>query len=379
MEDKTCVRQLALDVLRQYNPALMRMNSVYRFLLVCAAAGLCLLSASGRANGQPRTWSVASLPHVDLWFHGLAVTGYEGFGPLRFYDEAYAASVRGAKQELGVYPTALDEQAARFRDAFENDSTFEVFHFLPLYFAGATRRAMLSALETVSRARGTVQIEDATVRFGASVAATVLTSPEQREVLGDFVGALQEEWEAFFNVHWADASRQNLETLSAVQNGWDSVLGPKLASYLSTEVLERGLIIAAPPLGPEGRIFEGDPANPNDNIVAVRLRAGHTDLTLFSAVREMCYPVVRRALESSGVEGRDRVAAERQSSRTAVRCGAMLLERLAPELVQRYQAAFPTLAPSGAGAEELKQEFLRAYPIDPGIEAALARELEGPS
>jgi hypothetical protein len=349
-------------------------------LLLGIAAGTAAdaeAQATASAQSSPRTWSVANLPHVDLWYHGLAVVDFEGFGPLDFYSDDYAARARQEKEQLGIFPTQLDELAPRLRSAFERDSTFEVFHFMPLYFAAASRGGMLDALGEVAQGTDAAQISDLTVRFGAAAAAAVLSRPSQRQVLAEFVEALEEEWRAFYSSFWAKLAAENMERYRQLQETWDGRFATALAGYLQGVNLDQGIIVVTPPLGPEGRIFEGDPGNRADNLIAVRADVvqGAPNATLHSVVREACYPVVRRVMNNLASARQDRVSAERASSRAAVRCGAILLEQRAPELVEEYRRSFPTLAPAEAGPEEVAREFVRAFPLDEEVEVALRAAL----
>ncbi len=176
-----------------------------------------------------------------------------------------------------------------------------------------------------------------------------------------------------------EAGRREHGTLSTLQETWDDRFAAALAGYLQGVKLEQGIIVVTPPLGPEGRIFEGDPANRSDNLIAVRAAEvqGAPNAPLHSVVRELCYPVVRKVMGSRVSEPQDRVSAERASSRAAVRCGAILLEGRAPELVEEYRRSFPTLAPPEAGPAEVAREFVRAFPLDEGVEAALRKALRG--
>src|SRR5512147_3215408 len=96
------------------------------------------------------SWRVAHDPFVDLWFHSLAVVGFDGYGPLPMYDAQYAARVRAAKAGAHL-TTALDRRAAKFHTAFVADSAFEALHFLPLYFAGTDPAVALPALSSALR------------------------------------------------------------------------------------------------------------------------------------------------------------------------------------------------------------------------------------
>lgn len=331
------------------------------------AAALLSLAAPQSLSSQ-HAWTLVEAPQVDLWFHGLALVGFHGFGPLPLYNPGYAARIRRVKDSLGISPTVLDRQADRFRTAFEQDSSFEVLHFVPLYFAAADRGAMLDALRAVARRRaGIPTVTDPRARFGAAAIATVLRTAAERRLLGEFVDALDQEGQRFYGRYWAKVRQEHAPRIAALQEEWDSRFAPALAGYLAATRLDRGVMFLSPPLGSDGRIFQGDPQDRSDNLVAVRFpEAGDAAVPLYAAVRELCYPAVRQALAGSAAPA-DRVAAERLSSDAAVRCGALLLAARAPGETRRYRDAF---AP-----DTLTGTFEAAYPLDPAIARALARLL----
>ncbi len=315
-------------------------------------------------------WTLVNAPQVDLWFHGLAVVGFRGFGPLPLYDPGYGVRIRLAKDSLGVFPTALDRQAERFRTAFEQDSNFEVLHFVPLYFAAADRGAMLEALRAVSRQRtGVPAVADPRTRFGAAAVAAVLRRPEERRMLGAFADALDREWREFYGDYWAKLWAERGARVAELQTEWDARFAAPLADYLRAQRLDRGIIFLSPALGADGRIFEGDPADRTDNLVAVRVPgSGDTsDVPLYAAVRELCYPAVRQALAGEPASA-SRVAAERTSSDAAMRCGTLLLNARAPALLPGYRRAF--------ASDTLTATFEAAYPLDPALASALGRLLQ---
>lgn len=339
-------------------------------------AGLSLGSLPLSAQSVPKVsggpgWAVRSAAHVDLWYHGLAVVGFEGFSPLPLYAPEYAARIRRAKEAQGVYPTTLDRLRSYFRVAFASDSTYEIFHFLPLYFGSPDPDSMLAALAAAARGGGETPDE-----FGARVLADVLTRKNQREVAGQFIQALEEEWEVFLRAdREANAARRE-DYLAAVEQQWSEELGPAIQGFLSDRRLERGVILTSPALGPEGRVFLGDPADEGDNLVAVGMPAGLDDPSrvLFAAVRELCYPVASREVARHGVPGKDRVTAERWSSRAAIRCGAMLLEVRAPELAAPYRDAYVR----AARLDPERVTFENAFPVDAQLLKAVRRELRLP-
>ncbi len=342
-----------------------------RTRIAALTLGLLLSMGVPRPLSSQHAWTLVEAPQVNLWFHGLAVVGFRGFGPLPLYDPGYAGRIRRAKDSLGVFPTALDRQAERFRTAFEEDSSFEVLHFVPLYFAAADRAAMLEALRAVARQRsGVPAVADPRTRFGTAAVAAVLQKPEQRRTLGEFADALDREWQQFYGGYWARLGAERGPRVAELQMEWDARFAPPLADYLRAQRLDRGIIFLSPALGADGRIFDGDPADRTDNLVAVRFPASGDapDLPLYAVVRELCYPAVRQALAGEPASA-SRIAAERRSSDAAVRCGALLLRARAPALVAGYRRAF--------AGDTLTASFEAAYPLDAALAAALGRLLQG--
>ena len=340
-----------------------------RLRISALTVGLLLIMGVLQPLSAQHAWTLVEAPQVDLWFHGLAVVGFRGFGPLPLYDPGYAGRIRRAKDSLGVFPTTFDRQAERLRTAFEADSSFEVLHFVPLYFAAADRAAMLEALRAVARQRsGIPALADPRTRFGAAAVAAVLRTPEQRRMLGEFADALDREWREFYGAYWARLWAERGARVAELQTEWDSRFAPSLADYLRALRLDRGIIFLSPALGADGRIFEGDPADRTDNLVAVRFPGSgdSSDVPLYAAMRELCYPVVRQALAGEPASA-SRVAAERKSSDAAMRCGALLLNARAPALLPGYRRAFTS--------DTLTATFEAAYPLDQALASALGRLL----
>jgi hypothetical protein len=106
-------------------------------------------------------------------------------------------------------------------------------------------------------------------------------------------------------------------SLARLRARWDEAYAPYLADYLTQQHLEYGIAIVSPTLGREGRFFQGDPANSADNIVAVGVAGWETspDRALSGVVRELCFPVVRRAFAEVEAQFDDRLQAARASPR----------------------------------------------------------------
>jgi hypothetical protein len=309
------------------------------------AVAVSLLSITPGLSAQSG-WTVRSAPAVEFWFHAMAIVGLQGFGALPLYDPGYPAAVRSSRDARGVGPTALERQAPALRAAFEADSAFESLHFLPLYASTATPEQLLAT-------------------HAAGLARSVLPARGQRAVLDRFLAAARDD----LNSAWAAERRSRAPALNAelaaVERRWSGAIGPALRAYLGREGMTSGIIIPVAGLGTDGRFLAASRDGPA--VVAVQLPrdSTHAGDAAFFAVRELCYPAVRRALRAPGLVPDDRVAAEGLSGRAAVRCGALLLDQADPSLGRAYRQAFLRAAGRVDG-------FPEAYPVPDPVLAALA-------
>ena len=324
------------------------------------------------------SWNVRSIADFDLWFHGMAVIGFEGFGPLRMYDGDYAERVRAAKRRRGIYPTLLDRKSARFRAAFYSDSTFEIMHFLPLYFLAPGSGGLLRTIRSIGlEGSAGDNAGDPTTRDAVKAIGSVLASRRQRELLGEFVDVLEDERRVFYEDYERESNGARTTQIAKVQQHWNADLAPALAPYLERWRLGNGLIVVSPPLGAEGRfVILGRGSSPGP-VIAVGLPSSPADrdAVAISAVRELCFPIVHAVIGQDAARKLERVAAERLSSVAAVRCGALALERYVPALRSSYQSRFLRAAGSPATGADIDAAFIRVFNLPPAVDAGLRRAI----
>jgi hypothetical protein len=302
-----------------------------------------------------------------------------GPGPTPLYDPAYANEVRDAKEQAGEGPSLLDERLAYFRGAFWRDPAFEVLHFLPLYFPQAGRTEVFSTLQLLAGTEeGIPRAPSARASFGMAAVGSVLTTPDQRRVLGEFVQALDEEWSGFFRGWWQGGMAAKDAVLAALRVTWRDEYGPSLSPFLANAGMTGGMVALVPAIGPEGRIFGGSPQNSGDNGLVVLAPTGpeHGLDAVFSMLRELSFPLVRRVMDRAGATAGNKAENETVATRAAIRSGALVLEAYRPEDLSAYQQFFlsqtgrsePEGAASGAAFEE-------AFPLEPALVEALHEEI----
>lgn len=322
------------------------------YALVLAGAVLTASPAHAAvASGPPEpdattAWRVVASAFADLWYHGLAVVGFHGFGPHPLYDVAYGRKAAQARPQ-----GALTLEAETLRAEFERDPAFELLHFIPVYLAELSPEQALAGLRRMadSRAPGG-GLEALAGAQGLAVVGSLLPEPEQRTTLLRFVTALEREWARGLEAELLASREARSAQLGALEARWTSRFVPALAPYLEAFGLRGGWIMPSPPLGLEGRFFQGDPRQVQDNVVIVGFPPtveGH-DGTLAPVVRELCYPAVRKAFEAVQHRYDDRIAASRASDAAATRCGELLLENLLPEALSAYRTRFGLQGPQSS-------------------------------
>ena len=351
--------------------------AVAAFVTASAALPMAIAGAQRAAPEATRPtvgrgWVVRTDPFADLWFHGMAMLRLDGFHALPLYDAAYRSRVTGGLA-APARPTRLDRVARTLGATFRADSAFEVLHFVPLYVAGNDPGVVLALLHAVALGTPAPRADPA---LGQAITAIVAALPgnARREALASFADALADEWRSGFGATYAAAARNRADTVRLLNDAWTRTFEPSVAPYLAAIGMPSGTVLVSPAIGGEGRMSVEAPSGP---IVAVGLHAAGnaTDAPLHATVREMAFPLVRRAMAGSGTFV-DRVYAERISDAAAVRAGAMILAASSNNLGAEFKAQYLALHdPAGFSPARDGGAFARAYPMSSALESALKTEL----
>jgi hypothetical protein len=343
-------------------------GSLAALIVISAGSGNPFLSPALRAQVPSRTataheWVVSRDPFADLWFHSLAVIGYEGHGPLRLYDPQYAERVRAAKLRVHI-TTALDRRALELRQTLAADSAFELLHFLPLYFVGQEPSLVLSALRTAIGAP-TAIANPRPLASAASAIAAALPTGHERDVFVSLLDAVDDEWTTFLRSDRGSRATDDRRMVRNLQTAWDDRFAAALAGYVASIGINRGTILISAALGNDGRIVR-DPRG--SAIIAVSPDRGpgigNESAGLLRAVRELAFPLLDQ-LRTPLTTSTARIDAERARDAASVRAGAMILDCIDATLAADYRRLFVDAIDG--------RTFETAYPISNEAEAALRR------
>lgn len=321
------------------------------------------------------SWTVTTRPTLDLWYHGLAYTGFGATPDVPLYQPDYVTRVVAAKRAAGVFPTVLDRRAEEFGRRFAADDRFSVLHFLPLYFDSDEQ--LFGALQAWIRAEGDPR-RVADPRLGAAVQflSQQIPTQEGRRTVADWLEVLGEEDRAFFATHRRARGAELAGVPAAVQAQWDR-LAARLQPALDYLLLNQGEVILSLPIGSEGRTLQ---VGPRRHRVAI----GMPDPTrpadaVWSLLHEQMYALVSGVIEDQLAPAQRREQDEQLlSRRAAVRAGALLLDRLAPEAAADYRAAYLRWAgvTVPAARAERDRAFVQAYPVPEPLPRALAERID---
>jgi hypothetical protein len=283
-----------------------------------------------------REWTITRDPFADLWFHSLAVIGYDGYGPLSLYDARYASRVRDTKARAHM-ATMLDRRAPDLRRSLAADSAFEVLHFLPLYFVGQEPSLVLSALRAAARETSRGQAPGA-LTFAPNAVVASLPTRQERDVLVSLLDAVADEWATFVRADRAAHETDDRRVVRELQSAWDDRFAHVLDGYLAAMRIGRGTILVSPAIGNEGRIIR-DPSGAAIIVVSSERGVVGDNDALLRSVRELAFPLLNQ-LRTPLTTSTSRIDAEQARDAAAVRAGAIILDAVDEALAADYRRLF---------------------------------------
>jgi hypothetical protein len=329
------------------------------------------IPAAEREGRLVSGWRIATREHVDLWLHGFALLQADSSLVPYFrldYRDAVAARRQSGARSL------LDTNFDRLRQRTIDNPQLTSAQFLALYFASWDD--LQEGVERFLRDNGDVQRARAyeTRRMYATL-ATYFPTGADRDWLQTFVQSLEDERTRFFDAHWRQEQQRRGAVYGAIESQWNGGTGMAIGRFLTASDQRRGTILLSTPLGGEGRTLN---VGRGDNFMAVGFPATDEDpreaffVVAHEAVGTVSNQVVRD--NSSAADERSGESA-RWASLAAVRGGAMMLERVAPELADGYRRYYLRLARQAATGDAA-QRFAATYAIPDNIRVALERQID---
>ncbi|HYD51700.1 MAG TPA: hypothetical protein VEA99_03695 [Gemmatimonadaceae bacterium] len=351
-------------------------------LAACATTGTGGGTTTGGTTGTPggaaeqtpsTLWPVKTREHVDLWLHGYAMLQADT-ARVPLFRRGYQSRLRSLRQERGLR-TRLDAETEALRARLASNPSLVNGQFLPLYFG--SWEDMRRAIDVFFQAQGNPNATgDPNLRMAIAVVGGAFQTNADREWLRTFVQALDDERQRFYRDWWLAEQRQRAPVVTAVDSVWQRVYRAKFQRYLANTQQAGGELLLSLTLNGEGRTVT---LSEQRNAVAVG--EPETSAQAIEAVYVFAHEVVNAvtsvALTDNTTPAEQRSGAvNRYAAHVTVRGGAMLLQRLAPELVQGYVRYYLRAAGQPVPSGSTDAAFAAAFPIPEAIRDAITRQLD---
>ncbi|MDO8500985.1 MAG: hypothetical protein Q7S20_03990 [Gemmatimonadaceae bacterium] len=317
-------------------------------------------------------WPVHAREHVDLWLHGFAMI-QDDTTQVPFFRRGYKAEMNDLKRRANV-TTQLDANISTLRSRFALNRSLVNAQFIPLYFASLNE--LLQAMDIFVRADGNPRA--ASNQETADLIALLsgyFPVPADREWARLFTQSIRDENSRFYKAYWDQQQRERVPVLDQVSSIWENMYRPRLQRFLNNTRQAGGEILLSLPLDGEGRTLS---AGKRQNATAVAFPARSSDAieAIYVVAHELVGREVATAVEDN-VTPTDRRNGllDRYISAGAVRGGAILLQKVSPELVDGYARYYLRSANRSVGSNPVASLAI-AFPLPDQIRDAISRQID---
>ncbi len=349
-------------------------------LSACASAGVgsgsttTATATSAGEIGQPdQGWTTVTREYVDLWLHGYAMLTSDT-ARVPYFQRGYRQHMLDLKRRSSAV-TSLDANRDRLSARFTANPALVNGQFVAMYFPSL--QEIVNATNWFIQAQGDPRrSNDPTTQAEIAVLAANFPSPADRDWLRLFVQALQDESNRFYHAYWTSEQQGRAAARTEIESRWRTEYYPKFRRFLNNTQQAAGDLILSLPLDGEGRtVSDGKRAN------AVAVAFPENQSTAVEAIYVFAHEVVNKVTETAisdnttPAEQRSGVVAAYTANAT-VRGGAMLLQKIAPELVPGYMRHYLRSAGASAPGGDPTTTFTSTFRLPDAIRDAIARQIE---
>lgn len=327
-------------------------------------------SAPAQAQAPAKPWPVLTRLHVDLWLHGYAML-LRDTSAVPVFRRGYRDQMQAVRSQRGV-TTQLDANRERLQSRLALSPALFNGQFAPMYFANFDQ--MKQVINLFLQAGGNPgATNDVTLRQFFAVLAQSYQTGADREWLRMFTESLEDERRKFYETYWTAEHGARLGLVRATDTLWQNTYRLKLQRYLNNTQQESGDFILALTLGGEGRTVN---FGSRQNAVAVTMPDQDAREAIYVFVHEVVSAIVITAVNdnTTPVQKQEGLAARYITTGT-VRAGAMLLQRVAPELVAGYTRYYLSQAGQSTSGD-ISARLAATFPLPDAFRQAFERQLD---
>jgi len=333
-------------------------------------------SSSANTSGAPtqtRGWRVTTKEHVDLWLHGFALLTSDT-GHVPFFARGYKQQITALKRQRNIF-TQLDANQQDLSRRFATNPQLTNAQFLAMYFN--TFPEIVEATDFLVRSQGNPRSSsNPDVQQRIAFLAANFPTQADRDWARRFVEALQDENNRFYHDYWTKEQQARGAAFAQFNQDWTAKYYPKLSRFLNNTQQPSGELLLSLPVGGEGRTIN-DGKQANAIAVAFPRTPDASAEALYVFSHEIVARLVDEAIRDNTTPAETRSgAAGGYVGNGAVRGGALLLQRVAPELVPGYMRFYLQSLGIAAPAGDPTAQFAAAFPVPAPILTALGRSIE---
>ncbi len=321
-------------------------------------------------------WPVKTSAHVDLWLHAFALLEPDSASsPL--YRRGYRDSMTVVKNRASLF-TTLDRNAAFLSKGIVSVPSRVATQLLPLQVPSwdLLHNASERFVQTDGDTRG---IKDEAMVAVIGDLSRLYPGAEDRSWFGSLVLGLDDEQRKFYADEHSRAERARARVVTAIDSLWQTVYRPRFARFLSNTNQASGDFILSLPVGVEGRV-----ATTATGRVAVIVPfpddVEHAPDAILVFAHEISAAVVREVATEVAASGRGADARSRSLTLAQIRAGSMLIEKVAPELLEPYMRLYLSSIADDSFARAtgapLREAFAKRFALPDAVASALAHQLD---
>lgn len=329
--------------------------------------------AETRSAPQATGWKLTTLEHVDLWFHGYAMLTSDT-GHVPFFDRGYKQRVTALKRQKNIY-TSLDANQTELSARFAANPALANGQFLAMYFT--TFQQLRNATDAFFRTGGNPRAaRDPQLAQQIAMLASIFRSQPDRNWLRLFVQSLDDESNKFFHQYWMSEQQARGAAYAAVSEQWGSKWYPKLQRFLNNTQQPNGQFVLSIPLGGEGRTTN-DSKEANMIAVGFPKTPEAAPEALFTFVHEAVGELAQEAITDNTTPAEQRSGVTNEYvGNGAVRGGAVLLQRILPDLVPEYMRFYLRTLGRMPSAGDPTAAFAQAFPLPQVILDGITKQID---
>lgn len=290
------------------------------------------------------------------------------------FERDYRQRMMALKRQRNVY-TSLDANQEKLSARFAANPSLTNAQFLALYFPSF--QEIVNATNYFMQSQGDPRAaSDPQVQAEIALLAANFPSPADRDWLRLFVQSLQDEDNRFYHAYWTSEQQARSATRSEVERRWRDDYARKFSGYLNNTQQSAGDLLLSLPLDGEGRTVND---SKRANIVATVFPTNSADAlaSMYVFAHEVVNKVTDIAIRDNTTPAEQRSGeVARYSANVTVRGGAMLLQRIAPELLTGYMRYYLHSIGANSTSSDPSTAFTSSFPIPTVIRDAIGRQLD---